>query len=257
MEHFEIVAHRGYHIKFPENSIASYESAITLGADAIELDVRLTADRIPIVYHYYYLDELTTIQGPVFDYELEQLHNAEFLRESNSDWSEVRIPTLQEVLEEIGGRIGLEIEIKGPEPAAPEIIANILSDFKHLWHGIEVTSYEPVFLLNIQEFCPGLSTDLLFPRNETWMRSDVVLYNAVNKARLAQARAVHLHPMQLVEDVVSSIRNEGIEVHAWDVNDVQSLEKIVELGIPRICTDFPNEALKFRDGYFSEVKTMG
>ena len=55
MEHFEIVAHRGYHIKFPENSIASYESAITLGADAIELDVRLTADRIPIVYHYYYL----------------------------------------------------------------------------------------------------------------------------------------------------------------------------------------------------------
>jgi glycerophosphoryl diester phosphodiesterase len=89
------------------------------------------------------------------------------------------------------------------------------------------------------------------------MRSDVIIYNAVNKARLAQARAVHLHPMQLIEDVVSSIRDEGIEVHAWDVNDVHSLERIVELGIPRICTDFPNKAIKFRDGYLSEVKKMG
>jgi glycerophosphoryl diester phosphodiesterase len=86
------------------------------------------------------------------------------------------------------------------------------------------------------------------------MRNDVVLYNAINKARLAKARAVHLHPMQLNVDAVSSIHNEGIEVHAWDVNDVQSLQKIVELGIPRISTDFPDEALKFRDGLFSEVK---
>ena len=257
MIHFEVVSHRGYHIKFPENTIASFESAIALGADAIELDVRLTADRVPILFHYYYLDEITTLQGPVFDFTLEQLHNAEFLSMSNSNWSEVRIPTLQEVLEEIGGRIGMEIEIKGPEPEAPEIIGNILSDFERFWYGIEVTSYEPIFLLNIQEFCPGLSTDLLIPRNENWMRSDVVLYNAINKARLAKARAVHLHPMQLAEDVVSSIRSEGIEVHAWDVNDLQSLQKIVELGIPRICTDFPDEALKFRDGIFSEVKKTG
>jgi glycerophosphoryl diester phosphodiesterase len=254
MIHFEIVAHRGYHIQFPENTITSFESAIALGADAVELDIRLTADRLPILFHYYYLDEITTLQGPVFEYTLEQLHNAEFLSMSNSNWSEVRIPTLQEVLEGIGGRTGLEIEIKGPEPEAPEIIGNILCNFKHLWDGIEVTSYEPIFLLNIQEFCPGLSTDLLIPRNENWMRNDVVLYNAINKARLAKARAVHLHPMQLNVDAVSSIHNEGIEVHAWDVNDVQSLQKIVELGIPRISTDFPNEALIFRDGLFSEVK---
>jgi glycerophosphoryl diester phosphodiesterase len=155
MIHFEIVAHRGYHIQFPENTITSFESAIALGADAVELDIRLTADRLPILFHYYYLDEITTLQGPVFEYTLEQLHNAEFLSMSNSNWSEVRIPTLQEVLEGIGGRTGLEIEIKGPEPEAPEIIGNILCNFKHLWDGIEVTSYEPIFLLNIQEFCPG------------------------------------------------------------------------------------------------------
>ena len=160
-------------------------------------------------------------------------------------------------MEEIGGRIGMEIEIKGPEPEAPEIIGNILCDFEHLWHEIEVTSYEPIFLLIIQEFCPKLSTDLLFPRTDDWMRSDVVLYTAINKARLAKAMAVHLHPTQLVEDVMSSIQGEGIEVHAWDVNDLQSLERIVELSIPRICTDHPNEALKFRDSYFSEAKKMG
>ena len=133
MKHFEVVAHRGYHHRVPENTIASYEIAITLGADAVELDVRLTADRIPIVFHYYYLDELTTIQGPVFDYGLEQLHNAEFLSKSNRNWSKVRIPTLQEVLEEIGGRIGMEIEIKGPEPEAPEIIEHLPDH----WIGVD------------------------------------------------------------------------------------------------------------------------
>lgn len=53
MTQFEIVAHRGAHDQVPENTLPAFERAIELGADAVELDVRLTADGIPVVYHLY------------------------------------------------------------------------------------------------------------------------------------------------------------------------------------------------------------
>lgn len=68
MRPIEIVAHRGLADQFPENTIPAFEEAIEHGADAVEeLDVRLSADKIPLVYHYYYLHELKNLAGPVFN----------------------------------------------------------------------------------------------------------------------------------------------------------------------------------------------
>jgi glycerophosphoryl diester phosphodiesterase len=79
------------------------------------------------------------------------------------------------------------------------------------------------------------------------MKLDVVAYVAVQGARLAHARAVHLHPSQLSPEVVSAVRAAGIEVHSWEVNDVGRLKKIHQLGIPKFDTDEPELALKFRE----------
>jgi len=76
----------------------------------------------------------------------------------------------------------------------------------------------------------------------------VVAFEALHKARLAQARAVHLHPSQLSENVVHFIRKTGIDVHAWDVNDEQALQSIVKHDIPKICTDNFEVAAHFRNG---------
>lgn len=246
MPYFEVVAHRGVPTEAPENTIPAFQRAIDLGADAIEFDVRLTRDRVPIIYHYFYLDEATAISGPVFGYTFDQLQDVEVLGAGGNVVNGCRILTLREVLETFGGRIGLEIEIKGPEPESSEIVGVVLCNFRHLWETIEVTSYEPTLLLDIQQRCPGLAADLLFPRSEDWMRLDVVTYLAVHRARLAHARAVHLHPTQLSSKAVSAVRSWGIEVHVWDVNDEQSLNSAMELGIPRICTDRLEQALDFR-----------
>ncbi len=154
---------------------------------------------------------------------------------------------LDEVLETIGGQIGLEIEVKGPEPESAQIVSDMLCRFKHLWDSIEVTSYEPMLLWHVQQRCPGLPTDLLFPRSEEWMKSDVVAYLASQRGRLARARAVHLHPTQLSAEVVAAVQQHGMQVHAWDVNDEQSLKIAAELGIPRICTDRFQQANGFRE----------
>lgn len=246
MPYFEIVAHRGVPTEAPENTIPSFERAIDLGADAVELDVRLTRDRVPVVYHYFYLDEATPLSGPIFDYTYDQLRDVEVLGTGGNSIKGCRISTLGEILETLGGRIDLEIEIKGPEPESSGIIGSILLDYKHLWPSIEITSYEPALLLDIKQLCSGLPTDLLFPRSEEWMGLDVVAYASAHRARLAGARAVHLHPSQLSPEVVSTVRSHGVDIHAWDVNDEESLNRIVKLGIPKICTDELQRALDFR-----------
>jgi glycerophosphoryl diester phosphodiesterase len=246
MNHFEIVAHRGVTDHAPENTMQSFERAIELGADAIEFDVRLTKDQVPVVYHYFYLDEITALTGPIFNYTYRQLRQAQF--KSLPDWpgKGFRIPTLQQVIDVVGGRVGMEIEIKGPEPEAPMLIGEVLNRHRGLWNTLEVTSFEPQLLILVQEQCPGITADLLYPRSEPWMGLDVVAYSATQMARRAQARAVHLHPTQLSADVVDTVRQAGFEVHAWDTNDEYSLELASKLQIPVICTDRVEMAMNFR-----------
>jgi glycerophosphoryl diester phosphodiesterase len=243
MKTFEIVAHRGVHDVYPENTIPAFQHAIELGADAIELDVRLTSDNVPVVFHYFYLDEITPLTGAIFNYTLEQLKEIEVITHHGNGIS--RISTFAEVLDTIGGKIDLEIEIKGPEPESAKIIADVLSNHKSIWDTIEVTSYEPLLLRNFQQECPEIPTDLLFPRSEDWMKLDVVTYLAIHRARLAQARAVHLHPTQLTLDVLSEIQKHELQVHAWDVNDEQSLNLCSQLEVPKICTDKFQQAKLF------------
>ncbi len=247
MNHFKIVAHRGIPTEAPENTITSFQRAVELGADAIELDVRLTADKVPVVYHYYYLQENTSASGAIFNFTLEQLRDVRVFAKNSSVASDGKISTLAEILNIFSGKIGLEIEIKGPEPEAPEIIGTVLNQFKEFWNSFEITSYEPALLLGVQKVCPEITVDLLFPRSQNWMKLDVVQYQAIHYSRLASARAVHLHPSQLSAEVVNAIRNQSIEIHAWDVNDEQSLETVAKFEIPRICTDYFKQAQSFRD----------
>lgn len=245
MNSLEIVAHRGIATEYPENTIPAFQKAIELGADAVEFDVRLSKDKIPVVFHYYYLDEITSLTGPIFNYSFEQLNLANFPNAQGFD--SLKIPTLVKVLETIGGKIGLEIEIKGPEPESTIIIGDVLRKFQNLWGTMEVTSYEITLLLNIRDQCPGITTDLLYPRSEPWMDLDVVAYQAANLARLARVRAVHLHPSQLSDEVVDYVRRSGIEIHAWNVNDEHALQKVMEYNIPRICTNQFELAANFRN----------
>ncbi|MGB9300899.1 MAG: glycerophosphodiester phosphodiesterase [Anaerolineae bacterium] len=246
MGHLEIVAHRGVADGAPENTLAAFERAVDLGADAIELDVRLSKDRVPVVFHNFYLDGKTEASGPIFAHTSAQLWELELVGGESPEGR--RIPTFREVLEAFAGRLGLEIELKGPEPESSEIVAGELQRFRHLWDTMEVTSYEPALLLDIGRRCPGLATDLLVRRSEDWMKLDVVAYVAVQTGRLAGARAVHLHPTQLFSEVVSTVRAAGLEVHSWDVNDADSLQMMKQLDIPKFDTDNLRLALQFRRG---------
>jgi glycerophosphoryl diester phosphodiesterase len=225
--------------------MAAFRAALELGAEAIELDVRLSSDGVPMVHHNWYIDESAT--RPICGLTAFQLRS-EKVTDARADMSRRHpIPTLEEVLREFARKISLEIELKGPEPEAPPRVASVLRDLAVPWSSVEVTSFHPTLLSAIRDLCPEVATAYLFPLSEPWMRLDVVAYAALHGARMAKADAVHLSPNQLGEEVVGSIRAAGVEVHAHAVNDRAALELAARLAVPWICTDSPEQALAFRN----------
>lgn len=95
---FQITAHRGVATGAPENTIAAFQHAVDLGAEWIKLDVRLSADRIPVFFHYYYLHYNTDGSGPVFRHTWEQLRKLSVRCTRNSAAPNGRISTLAEIL---------------------------------------------------------------------------------------------------------------------------------------------------------------
>jgi glycerophosphoryl diester phosphodiesterase len=253
MKYFEVVAHRGVPLEAPENTIESFILATKLGADAIEFDVRLTADQIPIIYHYFYLQEITNFFGPIFSFTYEELQNVKFINELMKRNFKYKIPTLEMVLKSFGGKIGLEIEIKGPEPESVDIVATIINKFKNECKNLEVTSYEPYLLRKFKKHCPDIRTDLLIPLSENWMNSDVTIYRAIHRARIAKTDTIHLHPSQLSQQVINNIRKKGFHVHVWGVNDENTLNKILGLNIDRICTDNCRLLIDYRQNIVNEI----
>jgi glycerophosphoryl diester phosphodiesterase len=68
-----LVAHRGYTLHYPENTLVGIEAAIVAGARYVEVDVQLTSDQVPVLYHDRTLDRISNRQGSIHDYTAEQL----------------------------------------------------------------------------------------------------------------------------------------------------------------------------------------
>src|SRR5882672_9051969 len=108
------VAHRGASARAPENTLAAFAEAVRLGANAIELDVHLTADGVPVVIHDGTVDRTTNGRGDVGRMTLKDLRRLDAGAWFSSRFRGERIPTLEEALEWARGRCGLNLEIKGP-----------------------------------------------------------------------------------------------------------------------------------------------
>lgn len=230
---FEVIAHRGVPDKAPENSLEAFDRAFQLGAYGIEFDVRLSSDGEPLVFHDFELDGQTTSTGPLVSHTAEAIRAVALV---SNDERRHSIPPLKDVLELAAGRGLIEIELKGLEPEIVDVVAATLMPFRHHWASMEVTSYEPALLRAMREKCT-IPVDVLMPRSEPWMNGSYIAYSAVNRARVARARGVHLHPSQLSREVVDEIRTAGIEIHCWDVNSREDVSATLAFGITRFDTD--------------------
>ncbi len=107
-----IIGHRGYHARYPENTLVAFQAAIEAGAAMIELDVMLSRDRKVVVIHDATVDRTTPEKGSVAALTLAQLQQLDAGSWFDEQYANQRIPALDEVLDMVDGRVYLNIEIK-------------------------------------------------------------------------------------------------------------------------------------------------
>lgn len=109
-----VVAHRGAHNHFPENSIPAIREAIEIGVDLVEIDIRHTKDNYMVLMHDKTIDRTTNGTGLVEDFTLQELKNFR-LKKNDSTLTDEQIPTLQEVFELFDDTAYFDLDVKTPK----------------------------------------------------------------------------------------------------------------------------------------------
>lgn len=126
------IAHRGSSGEYPENTLSAFWGAINSKADIIEMDLQLTADNNVVVFHDRTVDRIFKLKSgkSIRDFDLKKLKGVEVGSWFDPSFEGLKIPTLNEVLEELPEDISLILEIKGKEDALFEAILNMLDDYE-------------------------------------------------------------------------------------------------------------------------------
>jgi glycerophosphoryl diester phosphodiesterase len=154
-----VIAHAACKGHAPENTLAGIRAALALGADAIEIDVHCTADRVPVLCHDATVDRTTDGTGAIADLTLEWIRALDAgCRVFDGRFAGERIPTLAETLDLTRGRCLLIIEIKaqGIEREVVEAIGGATDD-------VMAWSFQPGVVQRMRELAPAVPCALLSP----------------------------------------------------------------------------------------------
>jgi glycerophosphoryl diester phosphodiesterase len=229
----EIMGHRGARFEAPENTIPGFRYALGLGLASVEFDVRLTADGAMVVIHDETVDRTTNGQGRVADLTLAEIQALD-ARSTFPDWPEdCTVPTLQAVLDVVGGLPTMEIEIKRDTPERLERLTSMLVDEirrRGIGQQVRITSFEPQALAFAQRFAPEIRRCLIGDWDDQSFLETAV--------QLGCSRAGVHHP-KANHDVIRAARESGLEVVCWPTNSRDALESALSFHPDVICTDHP------------------
>lgn len=233
MSGIEIMGHRGARFEAPENTVPGFRYAVQLGLSSVEFDVRLSADDELVIIHDETVDRTTNGTGRVADMSLNELKSLD-ARGSFPDWPEpCTIPTLADVLDEVGGMATIEIEIKSDEADRLERLVPILIDEirrRGIEQQVRITSFDPTALELAQRSAPEIRRCFI----GNW-DSPEFLETAI---RLECTRAGVHHP-KANHDIVKAAQERGLEVCCWPTNSAEALESALSFQPDIICTDAP------------------
>ncbi|MEU6481247.1 glycerophosphodiester phosphodiesterase [Streptomyces sp. NPDC047017] len=262
----QVVAHRGASEAAPEHTLAAYRTAIEDGADALECDVRLTADGHLVCVHDRRVNRTSNGRGAVSALELADLAALDFGswpargsrrgRDEEPDW-EVRpedpedtsVLTLERLLElvaDAGRRVELAIETKHPTRWAGQVEERLLALLQRFGldaparaeeSPVRVMSFSPRSLHRVRAAAPTLPTVYLMQFVSPRLR-DGRLPAGVRIAG-PSIRIVRSHP-----DYVERLKSAGHQVHVWTVNEPEDVTLCTELGVDALITNRPRAVLR-------------
>lgn len=246
-----VIAHRGNSAHAPENTIESFAQAVSLGADALELDVRLSADGVAVVIHDATVDRTTDSQGAVSAMTLAELRaldaGARWTRDGGRSFPyrgrAIRIPMLEEVLRAFPD-MPLVIEVK---------TADVAGETRRVLEAFGAAGRVVVGSFLAAAMRPFHDSPIPFGAS----REDVARLVPLAWAGLRPARlpyrllSVPLRhgalPLPVVR-MARSVRRAGCVTHVWVVNEPALARRLWRGGVAGIVTDDPELMLSARDG---------
>ncbi|MFD4371471.1 glycerophosphodiester phosphodiesterase [Streptomyces sp. NPDC058486] len=261
----QVVAHRGASEDAPEHTLAAYVKAIEDGADALECDVRLTADGHLVCVHDRRVDRTSNGRGAVSALELADLAALDFgawkaFKEDQEsggpgespDWGDpeyTSVLTLERLLElvsDAGRRVELAIETKHPTRWAGQVEDRLLALLKRFGlHApvaaeespVRIMSFSARSLHRISTAAPTLPTVSLAQFVTPRLRDGRLPAGA--RVAGPSIRIVRHHPA-----VILRLQKAGHQVHVWTVDDPEDVELCLRLGVDAIITNRPKQVLK-------------
>lgn len=217
----------------PENTFASFELALELGADAIELDVHLSRDGEVVVLHDERLERTTNGRGLLGEQTLAELRQLEAGSWFEPRFGGQRIPILDEVLEWAGERAVLAIEIKNGPIFYEGIEAKIveLLQRRAMRERAVVISFDHQALRRVQELDPGVPTGALY------------FGRPVDQPALAWSSGARLlapHHSFVQPEYVKAAHAAGLRVMAWATSDPTELRRLIDAGVDAVATNHPD-----------------
>jgi glycerophosphoryl diester phosphodiesterase len=247
-----IIAHRGSSHVAPENTLAAFEAAVTEGSEGIEMDVGVTRDGVPVVFHDLTLKRMTGEDCKISDLDLKSLSqvsvgswfNRRYPNRARKAYGIVGVPTLAEALkslEILEGPVYIELKCRESDmDRCVEPIARALAD-SPLFPQIIFKSFLPDAILFMREVCPGVSTAALFaPKVMSIIRKEQRL---VNIAVDLGADMVSVHSALATKKLIKRARRSGLAVTIWTVDNPRWMKRAVELGVDAVITNKPAKML--------------
>lgn len=236
-----VIAHRGASARAPENTLAAFRLAASMGADAVELDAKLTRDGEIVVHHDRSLERTTNGFGMVHQLRLEELRKLDAGSSFGETYAGERIPTLREVLELSHSGLLFNIELTNyadPFDPLPEKALALVQDLG-LGERVLFSSFNPIALRKLQdEVRLERLAILLMTRQPRFLRA---LFR-----RWAPHGWVHPQVGLPTEAWVESHHRRGLRLNVWTVNERAPMSACFKMGLDGIITDFPDLALTVR-----------
>jgi glycerophosphoryl diester phosphodiesterase len=229
-----VVAHRGASGYMPENTFASFDHALRLGADMIEMDVHPTRDGHLVVMHDETVDRTTDGHGRISSMDLLEVEKLNAAAKSAGGRME-RIPTFSDVLDRYTGRIPMMVEVKHGSSIYPGVERKVLEELKKhdALEQVELISFDFECLLIIKRESQSVKTGFIFMGNMASFAEMVVhkvdalhgMWSFVSQAQVGHAKSL------------------GFPVYLWTVNSEADIAEALRLGADGIVSNYPDRVL--------------
>jgi len=227
-----LIAHRGASGHAPENTLAAFKKAVTLGAAFIETDLQLTRDARLVAIHDETVNRTTNGKGAVHDMTLADLRRLDAGSWFGSEFAGERVPTLDEVLDfakkydvvfylemKPGGSWGGEHALIGCLRESGEVARTI------------VISFDAAILANVRKIEPTLMTALLY---------DGHIEKPLDRALEVGARQLAIRDDLVSPGLLAAARKKDLQVVCWTVNHCAHMRLLMAAGVDGIMSDYPD-----------------